>query len=500
MLSNLGTLDAVKKISENKDSLENFGLSQSSVSSFRIEFLDTKPIVVSFGSDNPIHTGVYTSIDFISGVYLCGSMVREKFLKNINDVRDYNLLRFDKNKIKSIAINGKGTRLEIVKGEDRWLVKINGTFKDADPDLVDSMLNKLVSLKFYRSVDDSPKTLADYGLLEPEATIILRGGEEEYIIKFGNSTGDNEGVHAVSNLSQVVSLISKENFDYFLKSPWEVRDKYMHRFKAMFIDKVRITKGNETIELVKNLDRVEWNYSKPVEYKADDEIVNDLLYDLQEAKGEKIIDISNGEMEDYKLSPPELEIVLFDSEKGEEYGFNFGKKIEDKFIACMNPNKKEVFLLQAKIIIHIPDDIIVGFRDRRLLKVGTYAANHFLFSWNDNLLECGMNDKGEWQGLAPLTKRMGKDLSRLLSNIDDLEIKDFIDDKPQDLSVYGLQAAGAFIELRDDSEILVKVEIGKERTGADEIFVRVIPEGFIYSVDRDSLEKVQDLAEKVIND
>ncbi|MBU1626188.1 DUF4340 domain-containing protein, partial [bacterium] len=444
------------------------------------------------------HTGVYNIVDTKPGVYLCDSAAAEKCLKQIDDLRDYRLVRIDKDKIIGITIESERADIGINKKNDQWYVKIEGNLKDADPDIVASMLEKLSSLKGYQSADDNPDLVEKYGLLKPKFLITLRDPEKEYTIRFGKETDDKKGIYTNSSFSPVVYIVDLETFKSFDRTPNEIRNRMLNRFKAIFINKIKIQKGDLNLELEKDLDLLDWNFAKPIKCLANSEIINEITHDLEGARGEKILDLQKEGIEDYGLAKPELSIYLLDQKEKKEYTFFFGSKIEDDLIACMNSKEAEIFLVPSKVMAHIPQDIFKGLRNKGLSRVKSYACNHVAFLFPNSYLECRMDSKGKWIGIKPKIIEMSKIFSQLLSDIDNLTIVDFVDDTPKDLATYGLKTPKSYIQLSNESKVLEKIYIGNTMDYMDEVFVRLEASSSVYTIKKSVLEKMQKLAVQII--
>jgi len=499
LLSNLCILDAFKAVTNDKKELEKFGLNLNTISKIELEFENTKPIIIIFGSDNPFHTGVYTTVNSLQGIFLCDPSVREKYIKNVNDLREYRLLIGDKDTFENITMMHDKTLLEMVKKEKDWLVDIDGILKSTDPDLVDSICDKLLNFNGYISVDDYPENLNTYGLSNPSSFIKIKEGDKVKTIWFGALTDDGKGLFANSNYSQVVYKVDKDSWDFVMRTPDQVREKLLNRFKAKFIDKIKIIKGKNIFEMEKDMKIMEWIFTKPSEFIVDVDLINNILFDLEQAKGKKIFPLNETGYKFYGLDKPDVVVILFDREMDLEYKFIFGEKIEEDFIAATNSKKEDVFFIQATTIARIPDNIITGLRSKKLFKMRTYTSNKFIYSFKNVHFECRMDSEGRWVSIKPEKKSLGDIYKGVLEEIDKLQISEFVDNQPEDLTKYGLKSKLSFIKLMDDTNLSECLYIGNKFKEKDLIYVRIEPGKAVYGIKRESLDKINVLLADIIN-
>jgi Domain of unknown function (DUF4340) len=153
----------------------------------------------------------------------------------------------------------------------------------ADQNEVSSMLSTLSSLSSERLIEEKAGNLADYGLAQPAAELIITEKDNKsQKLLIGDDTPAKNGVYvALAGDPRVFTLANyaKTSLD---KSAKDLRDKRLLIFEQDKLSRVELTAKKQDIEFGRNKDQ--WQIVKPKPFRADDSKVEDLIRKLGDAK------------------------------------------------------------------------------------------------------------------------------------------------------------------------------------------------------------------------
>jgi hypothetical protein len=142
---------------------------------------------------------VYAVRDGEKEVTLVSKVTFDNLNKQATDLRDRQLLSLDRDKITTVELkNTRGTTKLQKTGDGKWnVVTTDGKSKPAKGDVVDRVLDSIVG-SASKHVEEAPKDLAKYGLVDPAITVTA-----------------NEG----TGTSQVLTISKKLKDTYYAKGP-----------------------------------------------------------------------------------------------------------------------------------------------------------------------------------------------------------------------------------------------------------------------------------------
>ena len=315
----------LSELNQSKLSLSDFGLDDTS-DKILLDF-GFKQIQISIGSNHKLSSDIYflkTDIDYI----LSGSSKILNFIpRNINSIKDMNIMPNISQEVQRISINSKSKYVEIVKkSENEWnlIQPRRGVLKGIE---VNSFIDKLSS---YRLIDLTDKEIIDYSIDENEYEVVevsFQGiADELYTFSIMNKSSlDKNYVYLnIGGENQIgkcdVSLLKFINFslDNFLKS--KVFDFTIFKPVAFTFEtdkhEINLSKNNndiwemkapffwnldqkaldEFILFVDNMRITKFNVPNDKNYKT-----SNLLIESDDGKKEKIIFFESDDTDDLLL-------------------------------------------------------------------------------------------------------------------------------------------------------------------------------------------------------
>lgn len=237
MLEMLEKLTITTLVSESK-SYERYGLDEDNRVSVKAWADGTLKRDFDIGKEGPSSRLTYIRLSGDHRVFHATEDFRWKFDQKISELRDSEVLSFDREKINKIEIARKGTSLilsrqqtpaddnkqvvdegakERTQGEDRP-VWTNAEGRVANQETVDEILKMLSELSCEKYIEEDDKKI-DSG--EPEYFFRLTADKEYTLSVFAEDTKEGGMFPAISSGSKYSFMLSKENIEKITRDPFE---------------------------------------------------------------------------------------------------------------------------------------------------------------------------------------------------------------------------------------------------------------------------------------
>ncbi len=227
-------------------------------------------------------------------------------------------------------------------------------------------------------------------------------------------------------------------------------------------DVVRITivKGTKRFELVK--EDGEWRLEKPVAYPADGQAVDLLLSALKSLKIERRLDAGEVSLADWGLEKPEFTVTLAGS-GGRTWTLKVGQEEPLGNNRAVTLDGTAVLLCPKWFVSDLDKDLD-GWRSHEVVKLFEDQLASLEVSTPDDRVKV-VRDGGLWKLLEPVRDLADRDQIRnLVSALNGLRVKAFVDDEHPDLAALGLDHPRYRVELvRTEGKAPVTLEFGAKR-------------------------------------
>lgn len=256
-------------------------------------------------------------------------------------------------------------------------------------------------------------------------------------------------------------------------------------FERDKINGIVIQNGDERIEL-KRLDK-KWRLQSPVNDLADNSVIENLLFELEDWKKEATItaketEADKNKMADYGLSKAKLRLKLQGETAPPEILFGNNAALENRIYVRFE-NSKNVFLANDNIKTAIskkPEE----FRDRKLTDAIATQVTRVTLKTPAGEME--LQKQGDhWQIIKPLRARADdQKVNDLLAQITTSRIQQFVADDRGDLHPYGLtEPRGTVTIFGADDKQGQALQIGGVPEGQkDQVYVRFASRNFVYTL------------------
>ncbi len=251
-----------------------------------------------------------TLILFLVGCALAAYVVFvEPHFKTTEESRDIaeHVVEVEKDKITGISIKNQESTIELKKRDGQWYIE--QPVKDrADGQTVTHLFETVEDLHHAASFSgDNKDQLKEFGLSDPSAKITFTGEKEKPIeLDLGKDTAVDGKVYAIVAGGNKVEVIGNELKAQLNKKPDDFRDKNLAGLTTQQVSKVEVKTSAGDLELAKT--NGHWWIRKPLEARADDSKVNDLVSRASTAQVQQFIADQN--LANYGLAEPQSSITF----------------------------------------------------------------------------------------------------------------------------------------------------------------------------------------------
>jgi hypothetical protein len=327
----------------------------------------------------------------------------------------------------------------------------------------------------------------EHGFDPPQVSIGLQHGEDTSQIWIGAKTAPGDQVFVQVVGIESVYVVDAELLKLIPRSVDEWRDTTLVDPVSTVFDRIIITAGGNAMEFQLNSTNKLWGMTRPLQARADNSRINELLQQLQAMRVTRFVtDNPEADMEAFGLQPPEFALSLANG-TNVVAALHFGKSTTN--------NPAQLFARRDGIhaVVTVPKDLTLPwradvneFRDHRLLSYDRPVNRIEIHSKTNFVLEFA--GSGTWKIESenlPVDAALVNEFIRALSAIQIVQFKDAV--TGPDLADYGLESPSHEIVLlpaRADgiatNDNGVRLSFGKVQD--DTIFVRRSDEDPVYAV------------------
>ena len=248
--SSLSTVEIERVVDENPASVSDYGLDPPRVDvGFRLK--GQKDLQhLHIGEKTPTGGDLYARRQNDKRVFLISAFLDNTFNRTSFDLRDKNILKFDRSKVDSVEIvNGPSTLQFVKHGEVEWNV-VKPVAARGDFGAIDGVLSTISSTQVQRFIAPEATGLAQYGLDKPTLTVTLAGGGTQSALLIGKSTG--EGTYFAKDSNRPIVFSVGENLLKDLRKELnDVRRKDLFEFRPFTANRVEFVRSGGTVALEK---------------------------------------------------------------------------------------------------------------------------------------------------------------------------------------------------------------------------------------------------------
>jgi len=282
----------------------------------------------------------------------------------------------------------------------------------------------------------------------------------------------------------LVLLILVGGYAYYASlQPAEEKNK-LFQIKADDISGIVLKYPDREIELAKEGGK--WMIVKPVHAEADDTAVKSVARAVADCEVKKTLEQSASDLEVFGLDKPQVTVIVTTSDKHTMPGIEVGKTTPVGFSAYVKTTDKPNVLLTTSAFPAEVKKTVEELRNRQLVKVDVEDVQKITIERDGAApIELDQND-GTWVVVKPAKYAADQTVVRAFLNaLNGARIDEFVSEKPDSLSKYGLDRPRLAISVvAGKPEKRQSVMFGAKQTGTDKdtLYVRSGEGAPVYTV------------------
>jgi hypothetical protein len=204
------------------------------------------------------------------------------------------------------------------------------------------------------------------------------------------------------------------------------------------IEAVTITRGQEVIKLVKDATEG-WMLVEPVRAKAEQRTVDEVLEGLVEGKRDKVITEQAADLADFGLTEPTLVVEATLKDVPTPTVLRIGARTPTMSGHYAREGEQSKVLMVSSSLYSKFDKTVFNLRDKTVLALDQNQVKRIEVQQGDQLIVVETEGDKGWKMVAPLEAKADKTkVNDLISAINGANVKEFLEETPQDLAKYGL--------------------------------------------------------------
>ena len=272
LTSNLASLEIQRVVDDNPRDLKQYGLAQPRVDVGFKAAGDKGERHLLIGDKTATGGDLYAKLQNEKRVFLISAYLDSTFNKSAFDLRDKSVLKFDRNKVDSVALASLDKDVQLAKrGEDWSLTK--PVQAPADYGTVEGLIGRLQTAQMKSLAAADPKDLKEYGLDKPELSATLGAGSARATLEIGKKTADGT-LYARDTSRPMVFTVEAGLLDELKKPSDDYRRKDLFECRPYNATRVEVTRGPDAwvFEKVKGQEKdatEKWRQAAPTARDVD---------------------------------------------------------------------------------------------------------------------------------------------------------------------------------------------------------------------------------------
>lgn len=246
LTTNLASLEIQRVVDDNPRDLKQYGLAQPRVDiAFRAAG-DKSERRLLVGDKTATGGDLYAKLPNEKRVFLIPAYLETSLNKSTFDLRDKTVLKFDRNKVDSVAVASldKDKNLELTKAGEDWSLK-KPIDARADYGTVEGLIGRLQTAQMKSLVATDPKDLQEYGLDKPDVSVTVGAGSARATLQIGKKSADGT-LYARDESRPMVFTIESGLLDELKKAPDDYRRKDVFEGRPYNATRIELTRGTDT--------------------------------------------------------------------------------------------------------------------------------------------------------------------------------------------------------------------------------------------------------------
>ncbi len=245
LTSNLASLEMQRVVNENPGDLKQYGLAEPRVDVGFKTASDKDFQHLLIGDKTATGGDLYARVPGQKKIFLISAFLDSTFNRTTFDLRDKTVLKFDRNKVDSVALASLDKSVQMAKSGEEWSIK-KPIEARADYGTVEGLIGRLQTAQMKSLVTSEPKDLKEYGLDKPEVSATLGSGSTRATLEIGKKSPDGS-LYARDASRPMVFTVEAGLLEELKKSADDYRRKDVFEFRPYNATRLEVTRGTDTL-------------------------------------------------------------------------------------------------------------------------------------------------------------------------------------------------------------------------------------------------------------
>jgi hypothetical protein len=421
----------------------------------------------------------------------------DRWSQNTRDRRERaaHVVEINRTDVEGITIHNGDGLIKIKAEGDAWKM-VAPWQDDADSGIIDQLLDAIQNLRPEDVITDLGKgdkrrdMLKDFGLNKSKLRLKLDGKQMPAELVFGQDTAVQGRGYLRMQDDDAVYVVANDLKNIITKTPEDFRDHRMTPFLTTSIDRAVFQVSGGEIELAKDQDN--WQLVRPIKARASNDAVVDILTKMNQTQISKFVSENKSHPESFGLDSPADVVTLYGAE---------GKNFEIKIGSAVPSNPQAVYadLPERNTVVEVskgfaslfnitPNDL----RDRKLARLNSDLIDRITIENAAQPKIVLAREENRWRFLSPTNAPANaNNIHRLIQELNDGEVTEFVSDTATDLAKYGLDqpklkitfssyASENTAESNAGEVVLSALEFGNSENGVT--YARLEAEPYVFSI------------------
>ena len=291
--------------------------------------------------------------------------IDEEFFDRLNNSRlvDFmkkTLIDLKEDEVASLAIRAEGEDIRIARNEDdkqKWTLE-HPVKERANSAAVNNLLFDLKDIRVVEFIKTSATDLKPFGLGPPKKKLIVTDKDgKDWSLSLGKLTAEKKHHFAQRTGEEAVFTLKVTDVEKIFRSPHDLKDRTLLRFKKEEIERIEVRYPNQTFELKRS--GMEWRLTQPEQIDPIQGFIgNDILWTLNALEFESIVSPPpNDEVTGFNR--PQLGVYLWDKNNQPQGHAELGNSVpESPGLHYLRVGEKsETYTIKKRFLDEIPDNI-----------------------------------------------------------------------------------------------------------------------------------------------
>ncbi len=380
------------------------------------------------------------------------------------------LVDVDKTKISKVALDYPDRSIVIEKTGEHWRIT-KPIDADADDTALNNMVAAIATAEVTRTLEDVADKLPSYGLDKPVVTATLTASDGTAVppIKIGKTTQVGYSSYVQKGDDPKVYITGAAFQAGMKKELKDLRDKSVIAFEDPEVQKIELTRPDQTIAVEREGDGDHWKITAPAPYRADDAEMRSLLASL---RGVRATDFASddpaADLSTYGLIAPRLGISVSLGKDRAQKTLRFGEtqdKDGKKAVYAKRGESPTVYAIPEFSLKNLDKDLTT-LRDKTVLAFDKEKAAKLTVTRKDGAGFVLAKRDGAWhvEGPGDGVER-APTVTRFLDDLAGLKGNEIVAEHGVDFGRFGLTAPDLTVGVEDASGAALGTLIGSIGTG-----------------------------------